>query len=234
MSSGTLVSTTSTVDAVRALALDVGGTKLAACVVDRDGAMHGHTTVPTPGTVGTQACWDAVEIVLTAALDALAAERGVTDRRARDRVGGADRRCRRDGQPDQHPGLARLRDRRTCPLVAAPPGSRGTAGPPDRRRRRSSARRVGVRSGARCPQRDGHRRVDRDRRRADRRRSRAHRPHRLRRPHRPHRVRTGRPTVCMWQSRVRRGVRLRTIDGEARPGVGGGPCPSARPPTARP
>jgi len=51
------------------LAVDIGGTKMAAAVVDSAGSVHGATTTPTPHTGDPEALFAAVAIVADAAVD---------------------------------------------------------------------------------------------------------------------------------------------------------------------
>ena len=98
------------------LALDIGGTKIAAGLVDANGQLLHQNRQPTPRTDDPEQVWAAAERTIADALDG----RRRDGQRGGDLLGRPDPPARRNRQPGQHPCLARLPDprpgrRRWCP-----------------------------------------------------------------------------------------------------------------------
>ena len=113
------------------LALDVGGTKIAAGLVDADGTLVHHAQQPTPDG-DAEAVWAVAETLITEALRTAGGE----CRRRRHRLRGPDRPAERHRQPDQHHAWQRF------PIVERVAAADRWAGAARRRRTVHGARRA--------------------------------------------------------------------------------------------
>ena len=147
-----------------ALAVDIGGTKLAAGLVGPGGRLLSWEQTPTRRDLDAEGLWRTVDALITRVLDAagLAASAGASAGRPRLRLRRPDGMARRARVPAQHPRLARLPAPRTAGGAV-----RRRPGPGAQRRHLPDRRGALARRRPGHPQHARHGRLHRRRRRPD-------------------------------------------------------------------